>query len=64
MERHFRSVQEALFSGAPAEANASADSRSSLFLDETPAWLDKYKPGKLRRKRVEVFTTMVNPKTL
>jgi phosphatidylserine/phosphatidylglycerophosphate/cardiolipin synthase-like enzyme len=61
---YFRSVQEALFRGAPEEANASADSRASLFLDETPAWLDKYQPGKLRRKRVEVFAAMANPETL
>jgi phosphatidylserine/phosphatidylglycerophosphate/cardiolipin synthase-like enzyme len=61
---YFRSIREAMSSGTPAEANASAESRSSLFLDETPAWLDKYKPGKLRRKRVEVFTRMANAQTL
>ncbi|HOY03909.1 MAG TPA: phospholipase D-like domain-containing protein [Saprospiraceae bacterium] len=31
---------------------------SQLFLDPTDSWLDKYKPGKLRRKRVQMFIDM------
>lgn len=61
---YFRSVQEALSGMRPAAANAAADSTASLFLDETSGWLDKYKPGSLRRKRVEMFTTMAGARTL
>jgi phosphatidylserine/phosphatidylglycerophosphate/cardiolipin synthase-like enzyme len=32
--------------------------RSTLFLDETSAWLNKYAPGKLRAKRVEIYRKM------
>jgi phosphatidylserine/phosphatidylglycerophosphate/cardiolipin synthase-like enzyme len=60
---YFRSIQEVM-SGAAPSANASADSSSSLFLDETDGWLKKYSPGKLRRRRVEVFTRMADPQTL
>lgn len=61
---YFRSIQEVTFAGGERQANASADKDSSLFLDETGAWLEKYEPGKLRRKRVEVFTNMAGAKTL
>ena len=61
---YFRSVQEALFGRRPAEANAAATSRSSLFLRDNDSWLTDYKPGKLKRKRMEMFTRMANPVTL
>ena len=28
------------------------------FLDETPQWLQKYQPGKIRTKRVKMFVDM------
>jgi hypothetical protein len=31
---------------------------ASLFLAEGDAWLDKYKPGSLRAKRVAMFKDM------
>jgi hypothetical protein len=52
------------FAGAERQANAAADKDASLFLDETGSWLAKYEPGKLRRKRVEVFTGMAGARTL
>ena len=61
---YFRSVQEALFGRRPAEANAAATSRSSLFLRDNDSWLTDYKPGKLKHKRMEMFTRMANPVTL
>lgn len=61
---YFRSVQEAMFGKKQAGANAAANSKSSLFLDENDDWLNDYKPGKLKRKRVEMFTKMANPVTL
>ncbi len=61
---YFRSVRESLFNKAPKEANGAADTSASLFLDETGKWLEKYEPGDLRRKRVEVYTQMANARTL
>jgi phosphatidylserine/phosphatidylglycerophosphate/cardiolipin synthase-like enzyme len=61
---YFRSIQEVTFAGAERQANAAADKDASLFLDETGSWLEKYEPGKLRRKRVEVFTGMAGARTL
>ena len=50
---YFRSVVEAT---ADADRSASED---SLFLKEKDSeWLVKYQPGKLRQKRVELYTTM------
>jgi phosphatidylserine/phosphatidylglycerophosphate/cardiolipin synthase-like enzyme len=69
---YFRSVLEALAdkkpegtsAGASAAAAPSSDAKASIFLDETDGWLDKYKPGRLRRKRVELFARMASAKTL
>lgn len=62
---YFRSIQEAMAAKEkPQAANAAADTGASLFLDETDSWLEKYKPGRLRRKRVEAFARMANAKTL
>ena len=61
---YFRSVQEAMQQHRTAAPNAAADAQSSLFLDPKDGWLSKYKPGSLRRKRVEIFTSMANAKTI
>jgi phosphatidylserine/phosphatidylglycerophosphate/cardiolipin synthase-like enzyme len=61
---YFRSVQEATLHHKPADPNATTDIQSSLFLDPKDSWLSKYKPGSLRRKRVEIFTRMANAKTI
>jgi len=53
-----------LAEGKKSSANAAADSKASLFLDQIDKWLGKYKPGMLRRKQVELFTRMANAKTL
>jgi hypothetical protein len=37
---------------------------ASLFLDETPGWQTKYEPGKLRAKRLALYTTMTGTETL
>jgi phosphatidylserine/phosphatidylglycerophosphate/cardiolipin synthase-like enzyme len=61
---YFRSVQEALAGNKPPDANAAADTKASLFLAENADWIDKYKPGLLRRKRVEMFIAIANAKTI
>ncbi|MFA1622660.1 phospholipase D-like domain-containing protein [Rhizobium mongolense] len=63
---YFRSIQEVMAGRSDGQANASADTSASLFLDEseTQEWLKKYKPGTLRWKRVQVFTKMAGAKTL
>jgi phosphatidylserine/phosphatidylglycerophosphate/cardiolipin synthase-like enzyme len=50
---YFRSIQEVTLKAK--DQPAAAD---SLFLRETDDWLEKYKPGSLRRKRVAVFSGM------
>jgi phosphatidylserine/phosphatidylglycerophosphate/cardiolipin synthase-like enzyme len=50
---YFRSVWESLHR-QPANTNDDA----SLFLNETDEWLQKYQPGTLRFKRVQVFKHM------
>lgn len=60
---YFRSVVEATKKAqqSPAVANAAADATAntpSQFLEPTDIWLEKYKPGKLRRKRVDVYAGM------
>ena len=51
---YFRAVQE-----NQHEHPSGASSTQSLFLDETgKEWLKKYAPGKLRAKRVAVYTAM------
>ena len=46
---YFRSVTES--TGEPPDDSAR-------FLSETPEWLEKFVPGKLRAKRLEVYTGM------
>jgi phosphatidylserine/phosphatidylglycerophosphate/cardiolipin synthase-like enzyme len=54
---YFRAVQESL-SGQPV-------SDANLFLDETgKEWQKKYEPGKLRAKRITLYTTMKGTTTL
>jgi hypothetical protein len=43
------------------QATATGD---SLFLSETDQWLQKYAPGTLRTKRVQLFTQMSGATTL
>ncbi len=55
---YFRAVQEDLKRPAPKAAGAALPD-ASLFLDETgKEWIKKYEPGKLRFKRVALFTNM------
>ena len=41
----------------PPVGDASV-STPTQFLEPTDIWLEKYKPGKLRRKRVDVYAGM------
>jgi phosphatidylserine/phosphatidylglycerophosphate/cardiolipin synthase-like enzyme len=50
---YFRSVWEELHAKEPKQ-----EQDDSLFLDETPKWLQKYQPGKIRTKRVKMFVDM------
>lgn len=57
---YFRSVTEAL-----KEGGKPVNSDDSLFLAEKPEkWLKKYAPGKLRTKRVQLYTKMKGAVTL
>jgi phosphatidylserine/phosphatidylglycerophosphate/cardiolipin synthase-like enzyme len=42
----------------------SKNSEGSLFLAENDKWLEKYKPGKLRAKRLKLYTDMDGAKTI
>ena len=59
---YFRAVHEAVANRA--DASASAGEGASLFLDETDKWTDKYKPGKLKAKRLNLYTSMEGAKQL
>lgn len=50
---YFRSVVESL-----KDRDADANRDASLFLAEKDQWLQKYKPGSLRAKRVAMFRDM------
>jgi phosphatidylserine/phosphatidylglycerophosphate/cardiolipin synthase-like enzyme len=50
---YFRSVTEAL-----SQNGQSPNTGESLFLAETDAWLKKYAPGKLKAKRLALYTEM------
>ena len=52
----FRSVTE-------ARQDHRDDDAASLFLDETDGWQQKYAPGKLKRKRLDVFAAVFIPPT-
>lgn len=53
---YFRSVQEA--TRRLEESDKAERDRQTLFLEETDAWIKKYKPGSLKRKRVRIFAEM------
>lgn len=54
---YFRSVQETTFARLSADAKRTSD-QQSLFLAESDAWVKSYAPGKLKRKRVELYLGM------
>lgn len=60
---YFRSVREAMQQRESSKPRNAPPEEDSLFLREDDTWLDKYKPGKLRRKRVQVFTRMTDFET-
>ena len=55
---YFRSVVEATKAQQAPGAAAPAARTPTQFLEPTDIWLEKYKPGKLRRKRVDVYAGM------
>ena len=54
---YFRSVLERTKRMLSEDEKKKRD-RQSLFLVETDAWLDAYKPGSLKQKRVDMFKRM------
>jgi phosphatidylserine/phosphatidylglycerophosphate/cardiolipin synthase-like enzyme len=54
---YFRSVQESVAEQA-ADPHAAVAQGASLFLDETDGWTQKYAPGKLKAKRLNLYTSM------
>jgi len=50
---YFRAVVE-----SAKRRDGGAETEANLFLRETDDWLEKYKPGSLRAKRVAMFTGM------
>ena len=61
---YFRSVQEAFFFRKKPDNAGTQDTSASLFLEETDKWLEKYKKGTFRAKRVAMFAAMANARTL
>jgi len=56
---YFRSVVE-----LTSKRNSNKPSKDGLFLDEDDKWLQKYKPGKLKAKRLNLYTSMEGAKTI
>ena len=56
---YFRSVVE-----ATSKNTNKKSSDGSLFLDEDDKWLEKYKPGKLKTKRLNLYAQMEGAKTI
>lgn len=54
---YFRALQQ-------KTKRSSAASASNRFLHEDDAWLDAYRPGSLRQKRVDLYASMSGAKTL
>jgi phosphatidylserine/phosphatidylglycerophosphate/cardiolipin synthase-like enzyme len=54
---YFRSVQERTKKMLSEKQKKSGD-KQSLFLAEDDGWLKSYKPGSLKRKRVDIFKRM------
>jgi phosphatidylserine/phosphatidylglycerophosphate/cardiolipin synthase-like enzyme len=55
---YFRSVVQLTKKSGHADS-----SEGSLFLDENDKWLEKYKPGRLRTKRLSLYTNMEGAKS-
>ncbi len=55
---YFRSVVEATKAQQQTPAAVVSTRTPTQFLEPTDVWLEKYTPGKLRRKRVDVFAAM------
>ena len=49
---YFRAVHQTTSKAGFGDANAS------LFLDEDDSWIEKYQPGKLKQKRLDLYTQM------
>ena len=56
---YFRSVAESL-----KKRGQELSSDGSLFLDETDGWLQKYKPGSLKTKRLNLYVGMDDAKVM
>lgn len=54
---YFRSVQEQTARMLSEDEKKKSD-KQSLFLAETDDWIKAYKPGSLKRKRVDIFRNM------
>jgi phosphatidylserine/phosphatidylglycerophosphate/cardiolipin synthase-like enzyme len=50
---YFRSVYNSLKNSETQEQK-----EANVFIDPTPAWLEKYKPGTLRDKKIRAFAAM------
>jgi len=61
---YFRSVVEVMQGKKDQAGNGAADTSASLFLKDNDEWLAKYKPGKLRRKRLDIYSRMEGTRTL
>ena len=61
---YFRAVHEAVSERAAADNAGVSDESASLFLRETDDWVQKYEPGKLRAKRLALFTGMAGAEVL
>lgn len=61
---YFRSIQAEHPAAGPSAGASAGDGAGSRFMEETDAWLEKYKPGRLRRKRVEMFKRMANARLI
>src|SRR5215207_8266722 len=60
---YFRAVHETVRAREAAGAGVN-DESASLFLREQDDWVKKYEPGKLRAKRLALFTGMAGAQTI
>jgi phosphatidylserine/phosphatidylglycerophosphate/cardiolipin synthase-like enzyme len=60
---YFRAVHETMLARAASGAGVN-DESASLFLREHDDWVKKYEPGKLRAKRLALFTGMAGAQTI
>lgn len=54
---YFRAMQERTFKNLSEEDKYRSD-QQTLFLAESDEWIERYQPKSLKRKRVDVFTSM------